>query len=294
MGWMTRDSFEHLSGKLSDNEIGLGWLTGVTLLSVPMALSMRPHRHPHQEAIFCLRGEFTYEIEGFAPVTIRAGMGLVIPARTLHSLTSCTERPGERLGLHIARQMAPKRAFAIFTPSDFQDFQRTLGRSVAQPFRLDPALSAAVAQLSSYLKRGTKLTSPERGIVRIICCTILYHMVDTLSRPLVALTPQLMNEAVNYMERNYAKTFRIDDLVRHMGYSRARLFDLFRKHTGLTPNNYLTRLRIRKAEDLLKTTDLPIARIGSSVGFPDCSYFSAVFKRYTGQTPEDYRASTAR
>lgn len=283
---MNKDTFEHLSGHFDAADVGLGWLTGVTLLTVPQALSMRPHRHPHMEAIFCLRGEFTYEIRGRKPVTVGAGMGIVIPANTIHALASSTERPGERIGLHLAKRMDRERDFAIFTPDDFALFRRTLEAMSARPFRLGPALTAAVRQLAGYLKRPVGgITSPERGFVRILCCSILYHTADTLSRPLATVEPQLMDEAVRYLEAHYAEQTRVADLVRHVGYSRARLFELFRKHTGLTPNNYLVRLRVRKAEELLKTTRMPVALVGACVGFIDGAYFGAVFRRYAGMSP---------
>ena len=45
------------------------------------------------------------------------------------------------------------------------------------------------------------------------------------------------------LEANYSKKIDADDLIRHMGYGRTQLYTLFKKHTGLTPNEYLVRLR---------------------------------------------------
>ena len=59
---MPKSSYEHLSGRLDANDIGLGWLDGITVLESVKAVSTRPHAHMHTEVIFCLKGELSYRI----------------------------------------------------------------------------------------------------------------------------------------------------------------------------------------------------------------------------------------
>jgi len=284
--------FEHLTGRLTSRDIGLGWLDGLTLRTASRAVSVKPHSHKHMEIILCLRGEITYDIRGFEPIVLGADMGLVIPARYRHTLNDNAESPGERLGLHLLDKMTRNREYAVFSGEDYRAFQQALLNAAARPFRLPPALRASARELADYLRRsGEGLASPERGLIRILCCSILYTLVKTLSDPPASPQPQLMEEAVRYLKAHVAETFRIDSLVRHMGYSRARLFALFKRHTGLTPNDYLVRLRIEKARELLSGSALPIARIAKVCGFGSPEYFGAVFRRYVGMTPGVYRTS---
>ena len=81
----------------------------------------------------------------------------------------------------------------------------------------------------------------------------------------------------------------MDDLVRHVGFSRARMFDLFKAQTGLTPNDYLQRLRVEEAQELLRQTSRSVTEIGLATGFSSGQYFSTVFARYTGVSPTDFR-----
>ena len=81
----------------------------------------------------------------------------------------------------------------------------------------------------------------------------------------------------------------MDDLVRHVGFSRARMFDIFKAQTGLTPNDYLQRLRIEKAQERLRQTDLSVTEIALATGFSSGQYFSTVFARYKGVSPTDFR-----
>jgi two-component system, response regulator YesN len=86
---------------------------------------------------------------------------------------------------------------------------------------------------------------------------------------------------------------QISDLVRHLGYSRARIFEMFKAGTGMTPNDYLLRCRVRNARNLLADPERPITEIALETGFSSSQYFSQVFKKYTGMTPSRYRSKTS-
>jgi len=282
--------FEHLSGQLTAQEIGLGWLDGLTLRKASMAVSMKPHWHRHVEVIFCLRGELTYEIDGFDPITLGADMGIAIPARRVHALKNNSESPSERLGLHVLGKMNPNREYAIFSNEDYREFLNILSSAVAQPFRLSPSLKTAARELADFMQRPPEtIRSSERSLIRILCCSILYNLIRSLSTPQGTAHPQLMDEAVRYLQTHYAEPFRAEALVRHMGYSRASLFAQFKRHTGLSPNDFLVRFRIEKARELLNDESLSITKVAAATGFSSPEYFSAVFRRYVGKTPSAYR-----
>jgi len=82
-------------------------------------------------------------------------------------------------------------------------------------------------------------------------------------------------------------------LSRNLGYHRAHLFNAFKARTGLSPKQYLTKIRIDKAKELL-AGPLTIDQIASSVGFNDALYFSRQFKKSTGMSPSEYRSGGGR
>lgn len=283
---MKKDGYENVSRKLGPNDIGLGWLTGITEWATPKAVAHHPHSHPHIELIFCLKGNLIYEITGHQPVTVNNGAGVIIPANTVHMLKDGTDAPNERLGLHVEKTLSPRRRYAVFTPTDFAAFHATITKMALQPFRLDARLQYSVKELVCLIRKQS-LSSAERGLLRALCCTILYYVADTLSKPLASPKPQMMDEAVKFIETNYHRQIGSDDLIRHMGYGRTQLFHLFKLHTGLTPNEYLVRFRIKKAKALLGNGRKSIHAIAKEVGFSSTSYFKTVFRRYTGLSAED-------
>ena len=64
---------------------------------------------------------------------------------------------------------------------------------------------------------------------------------------------------------------------------------LFKQYFGHSFVTYLTDLRMKKAEDLMRTSSLSIKKIGRIVGYPDPNYFTKVFRRVRGVSPSEFR-----
>ena len=88
----------------------------------------------------------------------------------------------------------------------------------------------------------------------------------------------------------------IDGLVRmgQHGVSLAYFSRLFKDEVGMTFSDYLTHIRIEKAKDLLGRGDLRPSEIGALVGYEDPKYFSQIFRRAAGLSPQDYQRSLLR
>ena len=268
----------------------LGWLDEITVWTSPNAVAMHPHRHADDELIFCLRGRLAYDFGRGKSVVLAAGTALFIPAGTKHVLSGGVNTPGTRMGFHLRKNLTPTAAFRVFTAADYRIVRERFGAAALKPFRLDAAAFAAVRELSDLVKASSALPS-ERALLRICACNVLLRLGRVLSRPLVNPLPKMMDEAVAYLHEHLAEPVGVNDLVLRMGYGRSRLFELFKAHTGLSPNDYLVRLRIQKAEGLLKTGEGSVAEVARACGFADPTYFAAVFRKYTGRTPTVSRLS---
>lgn len=100
-----------------------------------------------------------------------------------------------------------------------------------------------------------------------------------------------LGEVISHMERNYSSVISLPELARVGCMSQRNLIRQFRSATGHSPVDYMIRLRIRHALELLRDEDMSIAQVASSVGIPDSNYFSRQFVRVIGMTPRRYRAS---
>ena len=81
-----------------------------------------------------------------------------------------------------------------------------------------------------------------------------------------------------------------EDIGRSIGMSRSNLYAKLSALTGLSFNLYLRELRLKKAQELLRTTHLNISEVAYAVGFNDPKYFSRVFVEGVGKTPREFRS----
>lgn len=83
---------------------------------------------------------------------------------------------------------------------------------------------------------------------------------------------------------------RIPFICHEIGMSRTVLYNKLRAITGMNIKDYMNKIRMEKAIELVRGTHISFSEISIMVGFSSSRYFSTAFKQYTGQTPSDYRA----
>ncbi len=98
-----------------------------------------------------------------------------------------------------------------------------------------------------------------------------------------------VGNVIGALENDFSRHWKIEELLRIAHMSRSNLMRVFRKATGQTPIEYLVRLRIQRAMELLRGTDLPITEIAMEVGFSDSNYFTRQFRKAAGETPSAFR-----
>lgn len=92
-----------------------------------------------------------------------------------------------------------------------------------------------------------------------------------------------------YITSHFAEDVNLNLIAGEFGYSQGYLTRIFQAKYGQSPNQYLIRLRINRARTLLEDQKLSIRQVGEAVGYPDQAYFSRIFKRYMGVSPQKYR-----
>ncbi len=95
--------------------------------------------------------------------------------------------------------------------------------------------------------------------------------------------------AKKYIEKNYTLNITLEDVSREVNISSYYLSRIFKEVTGQNFIDYLTGLRIEKAKELLRTTQLSMKEICAKSGYSDPNYFSKTFKKNVGVTPTEYR-----
>lgn len=119
----------------------------------------------------------------------------------------------------------------------------------------------------------------------------IYGMLGVLLRGKSATKgDDLVKKAVGLMESNYPNALDMTSIASHVGLERSYFSVMFKEKTGMSPYQYLTALRLRKARILLRETDTAVASVAEAVGM-DARNFARLFKKETGNTPLQYRAA---
>jgi len=91
------------------------------------------------------------------------------------------------------------------------------------------------------------------------------------------------------LEQDYGQAISIEGLAAEFNMSPRNFSRRFKQATGESPSQYLQRVRMEAAKELLHDPDMSISQIAYQVGYDDLSYFSRLFNRYTGALPQAYR-----
>lgn len=99
-----------------------------------------------------------------------------------------------------------------------------------------------------------------------------------------------IGEVLRQIDCNLAQEIDFDAIAHRLGITLTYFRALFKEMTGMPPTDYLNRVRILHALELLQTSDAPVAEIGRKVGIYDANYFSRLFKKITGYPPRYFKS----
>ncbi len=100
---------------------------------------------------------------------------------------------------------------------------------------------------------------------------------------------EYVRQSIEYMARCYNQRIKIGDLAEHVGVNRSYLTVVFRRNVGLSPQEFLLKLRMERAAMMLQETTMPVGAVAEAVGYGDQLTFSKAFRRFYGKSPSMMR-----
>lgn len=167
-------------------------------------------------------------------------------------------------------------------------------RLLAEDYDLKADESLPAAQIGQYPPAGEFAFLLEhiadQKTINAYICRLLNALVSMRRGMLSRRNTQIIAAVKAYVEENYCNTgLSLSGAGAYVGLSNNYLSTLFRKECGETFSAYVTRLRVKKAAEILAGSEKNVTDIAFEVGFSDPNYFSRVFRRQTGHSPLKYK-----
>lgn len=100
---------------------------------------------------------------------------------------------------------------------------------------------------------------------------------------------QIMKNCIQYVENHYKEDISLDTIAERFYFNPSYFGSMFKNFKGITLSQYLLKVRINNAKELLKGTNRKVYEIAALVGYTDSKYFIRVFKNEVGLSPDEYR-----
>ena len=224
------------------------------------------HSHDHWELVYCTGGEGTFTFENGTTLQYKEGEVVAIPPKELH----CNSSQDGFTNIHM-RMADPSFPYR----SAFRVQDDSMGH-----------LKMAFTEARFYSLADIKKRELVMAALGELICSymIVYRSNSEFSKPVEQIRGLIIN---HYAE----SSFQLDEAIRAMPFHYDYLRKLFKKEMGITPLEYMTNLRMKKAEMMLTAmwgSDYSVAEIGQLCGFEDALYFSRVFKKHFGCSPSAF------
>ncbi len=235
-----------------------------------------PKRREYHFIHFVVKGEGTLKIRDTI-YDIHQNQLFIVPANEISTYSASNKNPW-------------KYCWIGFLGIQSNQFLNSLMQSSTKRFVIDCKNTAFYEkQIEFILNISGKQLSTHLKVNGI-----MYHMIGTLLEELGADDPKDLDfsipyQAQQYMEMYYHNNIQIADVATSVGVHANYLSNIFQKQYHITPKQYLSNLRIKKACELLLYTEYPIYIVANSVGFTDPLAFSKFFRRMVGISPYYYR-----
>jgi AraC-like DNA-binding protein len=292
---MATSAMQRYEKKLySGGDLGLPFLQGCAYLRTPVAYSLRLHEHDGYEITYLLSGQTDWWLVGGQSLPLVGGSVALIQPGVPHQGLFHSIEPCELLWMVFRPPARGTRRSAFLSPALMKAMAEGLERagnivrpgtprmrSLASAFRDPPAAHRGQPGLRQAWLRAV-----------LVQFLLESYQALTTARESGAgdpAIPDVRRVCALYVEEHLADPISIGQLAGLFGLSQSRFFDVFRHQTGMTPSDFVSRLRIRHAQRELITSRRSVTDTALRCGFSTSQYFARRFKEYVGITPSEFR-----
>ncbi len=238
------------------------------------------HIHEHHELYYLESGSTSYFC-GNSIYRLHAGDLILVPKGVFHRTENGMEAGLVRVLFNFDDD---------FLGEDFLPFLQILKE--AAHIVLPETEKRSVRRLIQCIEAEENTDDPQGPLLQrlyfgeLILLLCRHRKQDVIEEP--TGTYKIAQDAARFISENYREELHLDTLAKRYAVSTGYFSKLFKKHTGVGVNEYITVVRVMAAKELLDKGDMTVTQVAFACGFNDSNYFSQIFKRATGITPKRY------
>jgi AraC-like DNA-binding protein len=269
-----------------------GWKIGIFSLEGPLR---RTAETPLAWFYLVVSGEIEIELAGVTPVLLGRGEAAIIGSGARHALhgrsfpDDGSFAPAKILFGSFATDGSGSQQLETLLPA----FARFAPSEPSAPVGGAGFVDWLAAEAESHRPGGVAVASRflQSAFVEAIRTHLVAELADSASptkkqlAPLQAALDPCVGTVLRLVHESPERDWTVHSLARESGLSRSAFADRFRTLVGQPPLQYVTEIRMQQATQLLESTDLPVKRIASLVGYESVSAFSSAYKRRFGRPP---------
>ena len=141
---------------------------------------------------------------------------------------------------------------------------------------------------SAITQKLNELVDRPANLGKLYALSVFYSVLANHEQTRPNKNPYV-DQAVSYMQMNFHRPLTVEEVATTCGVDDRYLYNLFVKHAQISPKQYLNKLRLDNAKQLLRGSDCTVTEVAFSVGFTDVLAFSRFFTKHTGLSPTAYR-----
>ncbi len=240
------------------------------------------HSHEYYELYFLLDGNRHFFI-GDNIYEVSSNTLVVVPPFVLHKTDGGRYM---RININVSADLLKKQ---------YADMLKKIERHIAINIE-KPCLETILYLLELGADEFVKNTASKREIAVALTETILFvlskNKLNSTNIDALAASDEwtaLMSRIVAHLNDNYASPLTLDKISKEFFISKMSLCSKFKKYMHCTVNEYITRLKLTKAKDLLINSNKSMDKIACECGFSSANYFGLIFKKEMGLSPLNYR-----
>ncbi len=251
------------------------YVTGVGVIDTEWHVK-REEGFPYYQIIYCVRGQGKLIIDG-QEFVIEAGQGFYLPKDYPHE--------------YYATQDIWETHWVTFDGREVPELMKTISFPNWRVYDISnvSAIDAILKKMLYLLKTNYYYSGHQCSAMMYQFLLELNRYVNLQSSPNESYKLKQLQPVIDYIDNHYMEEIELKQLSDVIGLSPQYLCRLFKDCLNLRPFEYLARKRIQEAKTLLLEEKFTINEIARTVGYNDCSYFCAVFKRHEMLSPAEFR-----